>query len=292
VSAAVVLWAASSAPSQGLFEADRGTGNIYAFTPGGAQSVFASGLGVPFGLAVDSDGNLYVGDARGGTVTRITPTGTRTPVVTLNGPAGMAFDSAGNLYVAQGGFSNGNVVKVTPSGAVSVFAAGLVDPWGLAFDGAGNLFVASVGSQSGAGFITKITPGGIESTFASGLDPNGLAFDAAGNLYVSSGYNSYIYKYTPTGDRSVFVSGASGLAGLSAFDSKGDLFVAGGGGQGTGYIYEFSPSGARSTFASGLSAPAGVVFMPVPEPSGVALLGLGLGTVLVCRHRRQVSVQD
>ena len=34
-----------------LFEADNGSGNIYEFTPGGAQSTFASGLSNPFGLA-------------------------------------------------------------------------------------------------------------------------------------------------------------------------------------------------------------------------------------------------
>ena len=34
-----------------LFEADEGEGLIYKFTPDGAQSTFASGLGYPVGLA-------------------------------------------------------------------------------------------------------------------------------------------------------------------------------------------------------------------------------------------------
>jgi hypothetical protein len=34
-----------------LFEADYGSGNIYEYTPGGAQTTFASGLSNPAGLA-------------------------------------------------------------------------------------------------------------------------------------------------------------------------------------------------------------------------------------------------
>ncbi|HMD53486.1 MAG TPA: hypothetical protein VKJ65_02915, partial [Phycisphaerae bacterium] len=45
---------ASSAPGQNLFEADYSSGNIYEFTPGGAQSTFASGLPSPGGLAFNS----------------------------------------------------------------------------------------------------------------------------------------------------------------------------------------------------------------------------------------------
>src|ERR1039458_3696345 len=48
--------------SQTLFESDFYDGNIYEFTPGGAQSTFASGLSGPTGLAFDSAGNLFAGD--------------------------------------------------------------------------------------------------------------------------------------------------------------------------------------------------------------------------------------
>src|SRR5260370_573381 len=90
------------------------------------------GLSIPFGLAFDATGNLFVGDAAQGTITRFTPDGTRTAFASgLNGPTGMAFDSAGNLYVAQGGFNNATIIKITPSGAKSVFATGMVDPWSL-----------------------------------------------------------------------------------------------------------------------------------------------------------------
>ena len=52
----------------------------------------------------------------------------------------------------------------------------------LAFNSAGNLFVADQNS----GNIYEFTPGGVQSTFASGLDyPYGLAFNSAGDLFVA-----------------------------------------------------------------------------------------------------------
>jgi len=123
-------------------------------------------------------------------------------------------------------------------------------PLGLAFDSTGNLFVASF-----SGKILKFTPGGVHSTFASGLsDPEGLAFDRAGNLFVSDIGN--IYKFSPSGARSTFASGLNRPVGL-AFDIAGNLFAAD---QAGGKIYRFTPSGLRSTFASGLSNPFDLAF--------------------------------
>ena len=60
VCAGAILLNASSAQAQNLFESDFGTGSIYEFTPGGAQSTFASGLVYPAGLAFNSAGDLFV----------------------------------------------------------------------------------------------------------------------------------------------------------------------------------------------------------------------------------------
>jgi hypothetical protein len=42
-----------------------------------------------------------------------------------------------------------------------------------------------------------------------------------------------------------------------------------------GDILEFTPSGDKSTFVSGLINPRYMAFAPVPEPSTLALAGLG-----------------
>src|SRR5690242_13454480 len=110
-----------------------------------------------------------------------------------------------------------------------------------------NLFVA--GGYDGT--IYEYTPGGVQSTFATGLSGGGLAFNSAGNLFETDTGSGSIYEYTPGGARSTFASGLNYPGGL-AFNSAGDLFVAD---NGTGSIYEFTPGGVQSTFATGLSNP-------------------------------------
>ena len=242
VFAGAVLLIASSAQAQNLFEADRGSGNIFTFTPGGVQTTFASGLNAPLGLAFNSAGNLFV-SVQGTGIYEFTPSGAKSTFNSqLSDTTGVAFDSAGNLFVSV--YNTGNIYKITPGGTQSTFASGLNEPWGLAFNSAGDLFEADRGS----GNIYEFKPGGAQSTFATGL--------------------SY-------GDASEL-----------AFSSAGDLFMAD---YGSGNIYEFTPGGARSTFASGLSRPAGLAFqgetLPVPEPSALGLLAVGVTAFLV-RHRK------
>jgi len=97
--------------------------------------------------------------------------------------------------------------------------------------------------------FSEITPGGAQSTFASGLSyPEGLAFDSAGDLFVMN--PSY--------------------------------------GSGHATIVEFTPDGAQSTFDNwwGTDAPTSIAFQPAPEPSVFGLLTVGVTALLV--HRRRV----
>jgi sugar lactone lactonase YvrE len=121
---------------------------------------------------------------------------------------------------------------------------------GAACAGAAMLIASSAQAQnlfvSEGSSIYEITPGGVESTFATGVAyPEGMAFDSAGNLFVTdTGGN--IDRFTPLGVESTFATGLNFPLGL-AFNSAGILFEADGNGN---KIYEFTPSGARSTFAA------------------------------------------
>jgi hypothetical protein len=191
---------------------------------------------------------------------------------------------AQNLFVSDY-ISSGTIYEFTPGGAQSTYVSGLPYTEGLAFDSAGNLFV---GIQN-LGEIYKYTPGGVQSIFASGLNGSwGLAFDSAGDLFEADALSGHIYKFTPGGTRSAFASGLSFPAAL-AFNSAGNLFEAD---QNSGNIYEFTPRGRQSTFASGLPAPAELAFqgepLPMPEPSALGLLAVGVTALLV--RRRNLAV--
>ena len=86
-----------------------------------------------------------------------------------------------------------------------------------------NLYVANPSPKT----VSKVTPAGAVSTFATGLtNPSALAFDAAGNLYVANYRNNTVAKITPAGVVSTFVS--TGLSGPNAIavDTAGNVYVA------------------------------------------------------------------
>jgi DNA-binding beta-propeller fold protein YncE len=187
-----------------------------------------------------------------------------------------------------------------------------------------NLFVSDVGSGNGSGNIYDYAPGGVQSTFASGVDrPFGLAFNSAGDLFVSANPSGIIYEYTPGGVKSTFASGLIGPGAL-AVNSAGDVFVGNGtslteitpGGMqstfasgleigglafnsagtlfeadyGSDSINEFTPGGVESTFASGgLDEPIALTFQPTPEPSTLGLIVVG-ATALLVRRRKLVAL--
>src|SRR5213078_1062806 len=107
-----------------LFETDQGSGTIFKFTPVGAKSTFATGLGGPFGLAVDGFGNVFEANFNTGMIFKFTPAGVQSTFASgLNGPIALAFDASGNLFAAD---SIANVIfEFTPAGVKTTFASGL-----------------------------------------------------------------------------------------------------------------------------------------------------------------------
>jgi DNA-binding beta-propeller fold protein YncE len=159
---------------------------IFKFPPQGHRTVFGSVGGQGFGVAFDSEGNLFAADSGDQTIYKFDPNGDRTvfvgPCEFAEGeyPVGLAFDSSGNLFVSIETFTDpgaDSIVYFTPMGVKSTFATGLTFPRGLAFDGLGNLFVAEANAIPD-GDILKFPPGGGSPTiFASGFGrPEFLTF--------------------------------------------------------------------------------------------------------------------
>ena len=116
-----VILICSSASAQNLFVSgsDANGGKIFKFTWDGVQSIFASGLDDPQGLAFDGAGNLFVA-VNGGSIYKYQPNGVRSTFASgLDYTSCSGLDSADNLFVADfsGGvphMGTGTVYKFTP----------------------------------------------------------------------------------------------------------------------------------------------------------------------------------
>ena len=221
------------------------------------------------------------GDNGGGFISKYTSTGVQSIFASgLSRPRGVAFDNAANLFVATNtcvsGTCQGAIVKITPAGVQSTFATlsqQNFQPEGVAFDRAGNLFVMAQDSTDPnlASTIYKFTPGGVQSTFGSVPGQAfGLAFDAAGNLYAGNGSNGpiVIYEFAPDGTRTIFADGSAFPPNNGpidfAFDRFGNLFVSTESGlvnDPSNAVLKFTPNGVGSTFAANLANyPRGLAF--------------------------------
>ena len=174
-----------------------------------------------------------------------------------------------DLFVSINGDGNnggGFIYQYNLDGVQSTFAAGLSRPRGVAFDHSGNLFVATNTFDSVSGTlqlsIVKITPGGVQSTFATlsgNLKGQGVRFDGAGNLFVVANdlndpnLASTIYKFTPGGVQSTFGSVPGQGFGL-AFDSAGNLFVTVNYAVDPSELWKFAPDGTSSVFVTATDA--------------------------------------
>jgi hypothetical protein len=212
--------------SGNLYVADAGTNSIYKFTRGGVRTTFASGLLNPIGLVIDGT-DLLVAEHDGNVVSSfVLATGARRiSIPSITGPLGLDFDGI-NRYVANGP----SVFKVAPDGTMTD-----IDPG----DGSRDVKLGSTGVvfvSTDSGEITRIRPGGVPRTFATGLtDPWGLAFrpkrysndqDGVGNLFVADTGAGQIFQYTQDGSRTPFgpTEGSPNfLAFETIFPSKADF---------------------------------------------------------------------
>jgi streptogramin lyase len=237
--------------SGNVYVADKNNNLIRKISPLGIVSTLAgsgssgstNGIGTaasfnnPTGVCADLFGNIYVADRSNHLIRKITSLGVVSTLAGTAGligdaiglgiaarfyhPTGVTTDASGNVYVADE--DNQRICKITPLGAVSVFAgygglgsddgpsytASFRNPTSVATDDSGNVYVADKNNS----IIRKITPQGEVSTLAGTAQvvgntngpassalfnsPLGIATDASGNIYVAQ-WGDYLIRTIST----------------------------------------------------------------------------------------------
>jgi hypothetical protein len=194
----------------------------------------AAELNDPFGVVVDSSGDVFIADASNNVVRDvvkatgniITVAGNGTAgysgnggpamAAELNGPDGLAIDSVGDLFISD---KNNNVIREVMKATGDIIT------------------VAGNGTAGYSGDLGPAADAELDS-------PRGIAIDAAGDLFIADGLNNVIREVTEANGEITTVAG-NGKAGYSgdggpaiaaeldtpndvAVDPAGDLFIADG----------------------------------------------------------------
>ncbi|MGC9946202.1 MAG: hypothetical protein ABSF64_07510 [Bryobacteraceae bacterium] len=219
--------------SNGAISTFAGNGTNPALFSGDNGPAVNAVLGLPFNVAADVSGNVYI--VAGGVVRKVSKgvittfagvygatgyTGDNGPATsaTFDYPASVAVDASGNVYIAD---MDNNAIRKVSKGVVTTFAgdgtkgysgdngppagAELNGPTGVAVDALGNVYIA----DSGNARIRKVSNGAI-ATLAGGASvsfgdngpatgaalyqPRGAAVDASGNVYIVDAFDNAIRK--------------------------------------------------------------------------------------------------
>jgi uncharacterized protein (TIGR03437 family) len=201
--------------ASGVITTVAGTGSAGYSGDGGPAA--AAQLNLPYGLAADAAGNLYIADLGNQRVRKVDPNGTistyagtgkkasagldgKATLTDLMSPRNLAVDAAGVVYISE--FEGHRVRKVTADGAISTVAG------------------TGVAGFGGDGFAARSAQLGF---------PAGLALDRSGVLYICDSQNHRVRKVLPGGVIVTALGGAPGVSLLTptslAVDPYGTLFV-------------------------------------------------------------------
>jgi sugar lactone lactonase YvrE len=244
----------------GTYIADRGEARIRKTISGGNITSPPGGMAIgPAGVTVDGSGNMYIADASGNVVIKVSngvPTtiaGVGTPGAggdnglatnaQLNQPNGVAVDTAGNVYIAD--TLNHKIRKITVATGIITTIAGnnspgfggdngpaigaiLNQPYGLVLDVNGNIYIADTGNNrirkitAATAFITTLAGNGAQSSSGDGGAATSAAIASPHGVGLDSLLNLYIPDFTGR-VRKVSVSGViTTIAGTGVQGYSGD----------------------------------------------------------------------
>ncbi len=285
------LSGATSRADTSLYVSDTGIGysriQRYDATGTPIDSVFTTALGRATSMATDSSGYLYASFGfSSGPVRKYSHELVDLGVFNTNSLAALTFDKSGFLYGAVGN----SILKISPAGVATPFAFNTNGtPVAMTLDASGNLYAANSSTHSVQKFDSNGNDLGVFADTGSLAHPTGMSIDSAGYLFVAVGDAQSVFKFQPNGAfDSTFASGNMVSYPTSAvIDSSDNLYVQGQDSFHT--IKRFAPDGSGQVLVGGgLGSFGTLAISEVPEPSVIALSGMGLaGGWLAHRRKRR-----
>lgn len=263
-----------------IYVADAGANRIVEFNSSGIQkAVFdipadsTGGNISPQEIALDSAGNLYV-TSYDGTISKFASSnGAETTVETIPQARGIVTDPINGLtYVSTSGLGDVSLDSFTTGkgGPVStVYTTGDYPDGqlrGVTFDLNNNIYLADSTWNAGQGYIEKIAPNGVATTFISNLDgPNALAINGSNGtgLYVADYFAGDVEEFSLS-DGHLMSTVISGLGNVSGIALSGGKLNA----------------GEEPEFFGALA-------IDTPEPASAAVLALALVLLVAAKSARR-----
>ena len=245
-----------------VFRLDARTGTLTHVAGNGAEGFSGDNgpaidaqLTRPMGLAVDTEGNLFIADRGNGRIRKVSRGvittvagsnanwyGDNVPATsfTLSGPTSVAVDNSGNLYIVE---SSAQTVYKVSNGVIATLAgsrlhygfsgdngpaidAALAGPSAVAVDNSGNVYIADSGNNR----IRKVTNGVITTVAGNGLyysesdSPvaTSVSFGIPIGVTVDASGNLYIALISTNNIRKVSNGMVTTVAGSGSYGFSGD----------------------------------------------------------------------
>ncbi len=242
--------------TNGIIETVAGTGSP-GFSGDNGPATKAQ-LNLPYGIAVDGTGTVYIADFGNRRVRRVTADGVihtfagsgengsagdggPAAEAKLSGPRNVALDSQGNLYISD--FAANRIRRVAVTGVIDTLAgagtcgldpdpapaaqAQFCGPAGLVTDTTGALLVA----DSGGNRVRRIAAGAVTNVFGLSPEgapliftPTGVALDGFGNLYIAEAGRRRVWRIE-AGGAVRQIAGADSPGSLRSLDAARDVAV-------------------------------------------------------------------
>ncbi len=296
--------------SGSIYAADESANSVAVYPPLGSSTgllnvapiatistTMTTGLNVPYGIALDSSGKIYVANEDSVFVYLPGSNCNAAPSATISGPGlgggSIALDSSGKIYVADEDsvfvYPAGSTGTVAPIATISGPDTGLAGPNGIAVDSSDNIYVLDDGGVLvyPAGSTGNVSPSAIIIGPNTGLSsPDAIALDSSGNIYVvddgsfANSYTPSVFVYPPLGSSTGRVNEAptatisgpdTGLHSPDsiAVDSSRNVYVADAGSPSYGIpssVFAYPPLGSSTGVLN--EAPSATISGPLTELYG------------------------